>query len=251
MFRPLKGHALFSRIGTIVVASLVVSKLMAAPSPQNGRGGVPNAASQQQQSDQLDRTQQQQQQLQNQQDLEQRADNLRRLQDRMYEFELERERLKNQLRENFRNHYKIVRNDVDELKRLAGDLQSYAETDFAPQFPSEMLAKVAKIEKLAHEVRTNMAGRKLPEVKSASATANATGLNPQQLLLTRSKAVTELASRLQKAVADYLADNNEQTVSVKGLKTNSGFDPNSVAILTASMQLEQLARQIRSANQPR
>ncbi|HET9180784.1 MAG TPA: hypothetical protein VFP59_01520 [Candidatus Angelobacter sp.] len=181
-------------------------------------------------------------------------DDLHRLPDRMYEFELERERLKYVLRENFRAHYKIVRNDADELKSLAGELQSYTENHPEPQLSGDMLAKVAKIEKLAHEVRTNMAGRKLPKSESATAAANTTKLTPQQLLLAQCKTVNELASKLQKAVADYLASDNEQTVSVKGLKKDSGkagFDPNSVQILTASMQMEQLAQQIRRASESR
>src|SRR6185437_6301380 len=247
MFCLLKGQPFCSSIGILVIASFVVPNLIAAPLYQNGRGQIPNAPSQR-----TDQTDQMRQQQQNEENLQRRMDDLRTLPERMEEFELERERLKYLLRENFRAHYRIVRNDADELKRLARELQSYAESESSPQLPVEMLARVAKIEKLAHDVRANMAGRRLPKPKSAAAAPKSTSLNPQQLLLARSRAVNDLASKLLNAVAGYLASDNEQAVSVQALKKNSGksdFDPNSVQILTVSMRIEQLAHQIRKANQ--
>lgn len=247
MFCLLKGRSFFSSIGALAIVCLVVPHILAAPLPQIGRGQIPNTPSQQR-TDQNDQIQQQQQ---NDENLQRRMDDLRTLPDRMYEFELERERLKYLLRENFRAHYQIVRKDADELKRLAEEAQSYAENDSSPQLPADMLARIAKIEKLAHDVRTNMAGRKLPKA-NADAAPNPTNLNPQQLLLARSRAVNDLAGKLQSAVAGYLASDNEQSVSVQALKKDSaknGFDPNSVEIVAVSMQMERLAHQIRKASQ--
>ncbi|HEU4415431.1 MAG TPA: hypothetical protein VFT65_11660 [Candidatus Angelobacter sp.] len=165
----------------------------------------------------------------------------------------ERLRLKELLRANFLQHYAVIRRNTDELVQLASSLQTSLDSNAAPPPAHDLKAKTVRMQKLAHEIRENMAGWKVPKARRmrarAPAMAGANGLDGRQLLRANVSAAQTAASQLQSAVEDYLGNDNEHSVSVRALQTSADkqhFDPHLVAILKDSVQLEQLAREIRS-----
>jgi hypothetical protein len=207
----------------------------------------------QQQQDQL---QQRVQQEQNEQALNQRMNDLHELDLKMWSLEVETQRLKQLMRENFRRHYAIIRKDSEDLLQLITSLQADIDSNGDSALTRDMMAKTGKMQKLAREILDNMAGRKLPKVKPSSTALSASGTaaanpNYRQLLTEKTSAAKATATTLKSSVEGYLASDNEQTVSVGALQKTADkdrsnrFDPNSVVIINAAVQLEQLADEIR------
>jgi hypothetical protein len=226
------------------------------PAPfQGGKGQDSSGDIQAQRNQQYDQQQQQQQQQQALDDLmlRQRSEDLDQLQFRIWQLDAERIRLKEALRENFRRHYAVIRRDADELVQLASSLQTSLETNEDPAVARDMMTKAARMQKLAHEVRSSMGGGRVPKAKplaaSAPGMAGAGDADSKQPLVTNVSSAKAAAALLKSSVEEYLASDNEQAVSVSALLRTANkdrFDPNSLAILKSSLQLEQYARKIRS-----
>jgi hypothetical protein len=231
--------------------------------PGQGRNGGSDAQQAQQYDQQL-QLQQQQQALKGM-DVSQRSQDLdllgSEIEFQLWQLQYERERMKAFLRENFQKHIAAIRRNSEELVQLTTSLQSDVESNRDQPLPSDMIAKTTKIRKLAHEIRTNMAGRKLPppELRStvtstgtgtaSIATTPSPSIDPKELVIQKTSEAKTAATKLRDAVEAYLASNNEQTVSVGALQSaaeKQHFDPNSVAILGSSLKLEQLSDEIRA-----
>ncbi|MGC2698113.1 MAG: hypothetical protein WA738_20180 [Candidatus Angelobacter sp.] len=264
MIRDLKCLCILRRI---LLCSILVSLFASVvpvyalpalffPAPlQAGRGQNPNGDAEAQRTQQYDQNQRLQEQEQQNQAVRHPGDDLGQLQPKIWQLDAERIRLKELLRENFRRHYAIVRRNAEELVQLSSNLQANIESNNSPALARDMMAKAGTMQKLAHEIRESMAGHSLPKVKPSPRLANASGMVPasgadhRELLLAKTNTAKTTASALQSSVEGYLASDNEQTVSVSALQRGTDknrFDPNSLAILSNSLKLEQLAREIRS-----
>jgi hypothetical protein len=203
----------------------------------------------------MDRAAQQIEQYQQQQALMQRQNALHELPQQIRDADAERLRLKAMLRQNFRSHYQIIRKNSQALVQLTSTFEEPSESAVDPAVAREMIAKLARIEKLAHEIRESMAGHELPKVRPASgpfispAEIAQTPASHRELLTTKANQTKLAAVELRNAVEKYLANDNEHAVSVDALKQASEkqhFDPNSLVILGNSLKLEQLSREIRT-----
>src|SRR5262249_24578421 len=131
----------------------------------------------------------------------------------MWQIDAERERLKEQLRANFRHHYAIIRKNADDLIQLTSSLETDIESNGDQAVTRETIEKTARMQKLAHETLDQMAGRKLPKPQTATAATSATvagiGIaDHQRVLKEKTSDAKATASRLKKAVDDYLATDN-------------------------------------------
>jgi hypothetical protein len=236
--------------------AILASEVSAQGTPgQNGQGRNNDPDAQRtQQYDQLQQLQQQQQDLRNM-DVSQRSFALNEeLPFILWQIDAERARLKEQLRANFRRHYAIIRKNTDDLIQLTSSLESDIENSGNQPLTRETIEKTEKMQTLAHEVLDQMAGRKLPKPKPAPAAASSTAVgigiaDHQRVLNEKISDAKATATRMKKAVDDYLAGDNTQAVSVSALQKTSDrehFDPNSVAIISATVKLQRLADEIRS-----
>ncbi len=257
MLRALKYFCISRKILLYFALTVVTSGApgYALPPFQGGKGQGSGGDIQAQRNQQYDQQQQVQQQQQALDDLilRQRSEDLDDLQFRIWQLDAERIRLKEALRENFRRHYAVIRRDADELVQLAASLQSGLESNEDPAVVRDMLTQAARMQKLAHEVRSSMGGGRVPKAKplaaSAPGMAGASDADGKQLLLANVNSAKTAAGLLKSSVEEYLASDNEQAVSVSALQKTANkdhFDPNSLAILRSSLQLEQYARKIRS-----
>ena len=258
MIRDLKcfflRRILLRSILILILAPVVPAYALPAPL-QTGRGQNPNGDAESQRTQQYDQNQKLQDQMQMDQAMRHPGNDLEQLQFRIWQLDAERIRLKELLRENFRRHYAIVRRNAEELVQLSSSLQANIEGNHSPALARDVMAKASRMQKLAHEIRESMAGRGLPKVKASSRPTNASGIVPageadhRELLIAKMSAAKVTASVLSSSVEGYLASENEQTVSVGALQRSADknhFDPNLLAILSNSLKLEQLAREIRS-----
>ena len=157
-------------------------------------------------------------------------------------------RLNQAMRENFRKHYRILRDNTEKLGQLTAELQTYADSNPGPALSPDMLAKSAHMEKLAHEIRTTILGRKVPKMQNSKAAPPATPEDARHLFGLRVKAVSLMASNLKQAMDKYLAENNEQSVSVGSLKKaadKTQIDPQLETIWKSAARLERIAHDLR------
>lgn len=162
----------------------------------------------------------------------------------------EKARLNQMMRENFRKHYRILRENTDKLSQLTAELQAYADTNPEPTLSPEMLAKSAQMERLAHEIRTTIVGRKVPKMQNSKAAPPATPEDARNLFGLRVKAVSLMASNLKQAMDKYLAENNAQSVSVGSLKKaadKTQVDPQLETIWKSAARLERISHDLRIA----
>lgn len=247
----------FSMIAVLVsgMSAYALAPLQAGQGPQSPGRNDNSEAQRAQQYDQQLQLQQQQQALRDM-DVAQRSQDLAdlsNLQYKIWQLYFEREKMKAELRENFRQHYAIIRKNAENLVQLTSSIESDLDNN-NQAFTREDIDKTARMQKFAREILDNMAGRKLPKEKPARATVSSTGMagigiaDHERVLREKTSDAKAAASTLKKAVDDYLASDNEQAVSVSALKTTSKehFDPNSVAIIKACVRLQQLSDEIRS-----
>ncbi|HKV91644.1 MAG TPA: hypothetical protein VJW20_03740 [Candidatus Angelobacter sp.] len=211
--------------------------------PAQGR----NNNSQTQRNQQFDRQRQLQQELQ--------ADQLRQFGSEMQQNEAERARHQELLRANFRHHYAVIRKNAEELVQLTSSLQSDLENNGNAALTRDTIDKTKRMQKLAHEILDNMAGRKLPKPQAPRSTASSTGpagigiADHEQLLKGKTRNAKSVAAQVEKAVENYLANDNEQAVSVSALQGASDkkhLDPNLAIVVNGTIMLQQLADEIRS-----
>lgn len=253
MIRDLKSFCLGRRMlpGSILTAAFVFG--IPGYALQAGRGQNPGGDAETQRTQQYDQNQQLQQQQQQDQALRHPVDDLQDLQMRIWHLDAERIRLKLMLQENFRKHYVIIRRNTVQLVQLTSTLQAILESNGDPPRTRELVDQAGRMQKLAHEIRENMGGGRVPRAKplaiSTLGISAENTVDDKQVLEASVNAATSAAAQLKSAVENYLASDNEQAVSVTGLQKASDkdhFDPNSLSILSNSLKLEQLAREIRS-----
>lgn len=234
-----------SFILTVLASGIPVFSL--APFQAGQRASGSNNNSQAQRNQQFD------QQLQLQQELQ--ADQLRQFGSEMQQSEAERARQQELLRANFRHHYAIIRRNAEELVQLTSSLQSDFESNGKQALTHDTIDKTKRVQKLAHEILDNMAGRKVPKPQTPRSSASSTGsagtgiADHEQLLTSKTGDAKKIAAQVEKAVENYLASDNEQAVSVSALKSagdKGHFDPNSETIINGTIKLQQLADEIRS-----
>jgi hypothetical protein len=246
--------------GLILAATCSIAGHATVEPPQSGREQQPPAQvpDSQQQNQQSDRGQQQQDQMRQDQALGRASSDIISAEARAQADVWERARLQQLLRDNFRRHYKILRTNSDKLVQLTSDLQAHVESNTDAGLTRDTLAQAATAEKLAHEIRTTMAGRRLPRMKPSSpassnaATSSIATMDARQLLLQRINACSALAATIKQATAEYLASDNEQAVSVNALKKaadKTQIDPHLVHIMNASARLERIAYDLRTLTQ--
>lgn len=238
----------------IFVLSMAASASAFAMPFQAGKGQ--SAGDIQSQRDQAYDQQQQIQQQQQMMDdlaLRQRSADLEDLSFKVWQLDAERIRLKWLLRENFRRHYATIRRNTEELAQLTSTLHAILESNDDPPRPRELTEQAGRMRKLAHEIRENMGGGRVPRAKplkmSTLGISAEDSADEKQVLEASVNAATAAVAQLKSAVENYLANDNDQTVSVAGLQKaadKNHFDPNSISILSNSLKLEQLAREIRS-----
>ena len=231
----------------LVIAVLTAGVAAHALQAKPGVGRIGNTDAQQEQL--------QQQQLQQEQlALTGRQNDLRNLPILMEEMEAERDRLKYLLRANFRQHYATIRKNSADLVDLTSNLQTSTEGDLDAANVRDILAETKSVQKLAHEILETMAGRKLhkPDAGSSASSTGSVGLglaDHRKLLIDKTSQAKTSAADLKKAIDDYLASDNDQTVSVGALQKPADkdrFDPNLVTIINAAAKLQKLADEIRS-----
>lgn len=240
----------------ILVSSFILTVLAsgipacALPPFQAGRG---QPAQGRNNSSQTQRNQQFDQQLQLQQELQ--AAQLRQFGPEMQQNEAARARQQELLRANFRHHYAVIRKNAEELVQLTSSLQSDLESNGNQALTRDMIDKTKRMQKLAHEIMDNMAGRKLPKSQASRSTASSIGpagisiADHEQLLKEKTRDARSVAAQVEKAVEDYLASDNEQAVSVSALQGASDkkhLDPNLATVINGTIMLQQLADEIRS-----
>jgi hypothetical protein len=153
----------------------------------------------------------------------------------------------------FRRQYEILRNDTDKLVQLTSDLRAQINNGNDSRLTSSMAHNAAAVEKLAHEVRAAMAGKPVAGIKpsSRSGAISATGETTPgdaRRLVQRVNDAAEMADNLRQAVRQFLAGENEHSVSVDALKSSNseGEDPRRAQIMALSSDLEQLAFDLRA-----
>lgn len=245
----LRGILASSILLVILGATNSANALAGCQSPGR-QGPAGNAESQRDQN--YDRMEQMQQQQQQEQALRDRQYALQQLPNTMWLMEAERARINQELRANFRRHYAVIRRNSDELLQLTSSLQNSVERDVDISTAHDMAKDAQSIRKLAHQIRATMGGGSVPKAKPLKTTTQqndgTVAANSKQRLQADTRAAKTAAAELKKAIDDYLAGNNEQAVSVSALQKatdKAHVDPNSLAILKNSLQLEQLAREIR------
>jgi len=248
---PIPSHLRFSCGLILAVAGSIPCSAGAEP-PQNGKGQPPVQVPNQQQRDQsYDDIQQQRDQMRRDESLRGSFNQVLSIQ----EESRQRALFQQLLRENFRNHYKTLRVDADKLAQLALALQTYVSSNSDPGLPRDQRAQAASLEKLAHEIRTTLAGSPLPRMKrvrSAGGTASVdatSAIDARQLLLQRVNASSDLAGIIKQATEQYMANNNEHAVSVDALKNaadKTKIDQRLVFIMNSCEQLERIAYDLRT-----
>jgi len=221
----------------------------------NGNGGTgdPSDRMEQQRTQQYDQMQQQLD-LYNQQKILGRsgtgAPELLAIETQRRREAAEKARLNQIMRENFRKHYRILRDNTDKLIQSTAELQSYAAGNPGPALSREMLTKSAQMEKLAHEIRTAIVGRKVPKMQNSKAAPPATQEDAQHLFGLRVKALSLMAANLKQGMDKYLAENNEQSVSVASLQKaadKTQIDPQLETIWKSAARLERISHDLRTA----
>jgi hypothetical protein len=226
--RKIEESSLSRRASTFFALVIAIAAIPPATAlGQSGRGQNRGGDTESQRTQQADQMQQQldqqQQQMQMDQDIQRRTLALQELPLKIWLQERERERINQLLRENFRRHYSVIRQNAEELVQLTSTLESDVENNGDSSLGREMQAKVARVGKLAHDIRASMAGQRLPKYKPAR-TLKASGKvtlpgdrRGTEWLSEKTNAASLAATKLRNAVADYLATNNEHTVSNKFL----------------------------------
>lgn len=244
-------------VGWGILVSLFIFTVLASGIPacalppfQAGRG---QPAQGHNNNSQTQRNQQFDQQLQLQQELQ--AAQLRQFGSEMQLSEAERARQQELLRANFRHHYAVIRKNAEELVQLTSSLQSDFESNSNQALTRDTIDKTKKMQKLAHEILDNMAGRKISKPQAPRSTVSSTrpagiGIaDHEQLLKGKTRDAKSVAAQVEKAVEDYLASDNEQAVSVSALQGASDkkhLNPNLATVVNGTIKLQQLADEIRS-----
>jgi hypothetical protein len=237
--------------GTVI--AVIFSGLMQSSIAQQSSSQLPRGNDDAQRAQQAEQNQQLQEQQRQDQAMTQRINDLQTLEPRSREARREREVLRQQILENFQRRYQTLRADAEQLVQLTSELQGNLDSSQSAGFSRKMLAETAKIQKLAHEIQTTMTGRKLAGMKSAIehdgvAAALVSLSDRRQLLIQEINKSSNLAGNLKSAMAQYLAKDNEHTVSVQALKSSreTQLAPQLVSIMLISMRLEYLAASIRA-----
>ena len=174
--------------------------------------------------------------------------------ERMPQEEVERTKLREIARENFRRHYQTLSEDTEMLVRLTAELQGSLDGTGTPILAGDMLKTVGKIQKLAHELRGTIIGKRITKVKAIKgADVVIFRQNPlfteRSLLLKRVAASSDLATTLKKTMDQYLLEDNKISVTIGALERASNkdkFDPQLANIIVTSLKLERIAAAIRA-----
>jgi hypothetical protein len=245
--RRFNGHRILPPPATLFL--LVILPLSAFP---QGGGARPGGGDKR--ADQMEQQQQQQQQQWNlDQGIRDRSLALEQLPLLLWQQERDRERINALLRQNFQRRYVVIDRNSEELVELAAtlvnDLAGSSDADLARHMP----AKVARLDKLAHQIRTSLAGQDLrrykPDAKLREAMKVAVSDDQRQALNEKIRLARATATRLRSSVEASLASSNRHMVSVDALQKAADrrhIDPNSLAILSSALDLERLAYEMRA-----
>ncbi len=231
----------------------ILGLLLASAVPLSGQRGQP-PQSDAQRAAQMDQMQQQQQQQQQMDAMRNAGKDIANLEWRINQEESERAKLRQMARENFRRHYEMLSDDAEMLVRLTAELQGSLDGTGTPILAGDMLKSVGKVQKLAHELRGTIVGKRIPKVKAIKgADVVIFRQNPllteRSLLLERVAASSELATKLKKTMDQYLLEDNKISVTIGALQRASNkdkFDPQLANIMAASLKLERIAAAIRA-----
>lgn len=227
--------------------------LLTSALPLSGqKGQVPQSDAQR--AAQIDQMQQQQQQQQQLDAMRNAGKDVADLAWRMNQEEAERAKLRQMARENFRRHYEMLSEDTEMLVRLTAGLQGSLDGTGTPVLAGDMLKNVGKIQKLAHELRGTIVGKRIPKVKAIKGADVAIYrqnplLTERSLLLERVAASSDLANTLKKTMDQYLLEDNKISVTIGALQRASNkdkFDPQLANIMATSLKLERIAAAIRA-----
>jgi hypothetical protein len=244
-----RHKSLFELVALFTLALLLT---LAMPLSAQTKGQPPESDAQR--AARIDQMQQQQQQQQQDDAVRNAGRDLADLQSRISQEQAERAKLRQLARENFRRHYEMLSEHTETLVRLTADLQASVEGASTTVLPADMRMTVGKIQKLAHELRGTIVGRRVAKVKAIKgADAVLFRQNPllteRSLLLERVAASSDLAILLKKTMDQYLLEDNKTSVTVGALQRDSHkdkFDPQLANIMATSFNLERIAAAIRA-----
>lgn len=223
--------------------------------PQKGQTPVPSNPDSPQRIQQIEQIEQLQQQNARDQSALDTQDAMRREEARQQEDARYRARLQQMMRENFRRHFQILRDNAAQLTEITEALRLYVEGHTEAGLPRDLQAKAARMEKLAHQIRTTLSSRHIPRLNASTASGMAGAVKPPFAIATHETLLEEVSgsvsmcAALNKGVEQYLASENEQAVSVDALKRSadkSQIDPHLLQIMRASWQLEQYGYDLRA-----
>ena len=223
--------------------------------PQKGQPPVPTDPDSSQRIQQMDRMEQQQQQNARDQSTINAQDEIRREEARQQEDAQYRARLQQMMRENFRRHFQVLRDNAAHLTEITEALRFYVDSHYEPGLPRDLQAKAALMEKLAHQIRVTLSSRHLPRLTASTARAMAGAVKPpfsiatHEVLLEEVNGSVSMSAALNQGVEQYLSTQNEQAVSVDALKRvadKTQIDPSLLQIMRASWQLEQYGYDLRA-----